>query len=250
MNGVQYSPWTAPITIIFFDGDQHAAVPVTRLHCRSSRSTRVPRMPGTPRARHGRSTVSAVMKSGTNSFHGDVFQISPAIPILTLARLLREHAGRPDSVTSSAVFSAALSRRTSCFSSWAIRGLSCVKNPVQAPTFVPTPAMLQGNFTTIASPACQVSDRSPWDRCSALSGGSAPNTINPGLFDPAAVKIAALLPQPTNPNGCGQFTYSHPAQRERSRSHDEVALRGLSVQRQAKPICVRNMLVKQIIAVP
>jgi Carboxypeptidase regulatory-like domain len=72
----------------------------------------------------------------------------------------------------------------------------------QVPTsniaYVPTAQMLAGDFTTITSPACA-------GRQINLSAPFANNRINPALFSPAAVNLAAKLPQTTDP--CGQIQY-------------------------------------------
>jgi carboxypeptidase family protein/TonB-dependent receptor-like protein len=72
----------------------------------------------------------------------------------------------------------------------------------QVPTsniaYVPTAQMLAGDFTTITSPACA-------GRQINLSAPFSGNRINPALFSPAAVNLAAKLPQTTDP--CGQIQY-------------------------------------------
>ena len=71
--------------------------------------------------------------------------------------------------------------------------------PTSSFQFVPTPAMLNGDFTAIASAACNtggaITLRTPF----------VGNKISPALFSPASVKLASLLPIPDNP--CGQVFF-------------------------------------------
>jgi TonB dependent receptor-like, beta-barrel len=75
----------------------------------------------------------------------------------------------------------------------------------QVPTsnirYVPTAQMLAGDFTTITSPACA-------GRQINLSAPFVGNRINPALFSPAALNIAAKLPKSDDPCGKVQFELS------------------------------------------
>lgn len=72
----------------------------------------------------------------------------------------------------------------------------------QVPTgnisYVPTAQMLAGDFTAITSPACA-------GRQINLSAPFVNNRINPALFSPAALNIAARLSQTTDP--CGEVRW-------------------------------------------
>ncbi len=75
-------------------------------------------------------------------------------------------------------------------------------NPVTAFRYVPTQAMLNGDFTAFASPQCnagrQITLRAPF----------VGNQVNPALFSPAAVNVAKYLPVATDP--CGQVQMGIP----------------------------------------
>jgi hypothetical protein len=77
------------------------------------------------------------------------------------------------------------------------------QRPASNIAFVPTPAMLAGDFTTFTSPQCnggrQVTLRAPYVN----------NRIDPALFSPAALNLARRLPATTNP--CGEITWDLPA---------------------------------------
>ena len=71
--------------------------------------------------------------------------------------------------------------------------------PASSFQFVPTAAMLAGDFTTIASAACNT------DGAIQLKGGFQGNKIDPSKFSPASVKLASLLPKTTDP--CGKVFF-------------------------------------------
>ena len=72
----------------------------------------------------------------------------------------------------------------------------------QVPTsqilYVPTAQMLAGDFTAVTSPACA-------GRQITLRGPFVNSRTNPALFSPAALNIAAKLPQTTDP--CGEVQW-------------------------------------------
>jgi hypothetical protein len=72
--------------------------------------------------------------------------------------------------------------------------------------YVPTAAMLAGDFTAFASPACNNG------RQVNLGGGIVNNRIDPARFSPAAVKLAGLLPKTDNP--CGETRFGVPDDRD------------------------------------
>src|SRR5262249_18484906 len=73
--------------------------------------------------------------------------------------------------------------------------------PPQSIAYVPTPAMLAGDFTAVASPACNNGRQITL----AASQGFVNNQISTTRFNPVALKIASLLP--TTADQCGQITY-------------------------------------------
>jgi hypothetical protein len=66
--------------------------------------------------------------------------------------------------------------------------------------FVPTPAMLAGDFTAFASPSCN------GGRQIALRAPFVNNAVSPSQFSPAALNLAAKLPKPVN--ACGLTTFA------------------------------------------
>src|SRR5262249_13866542 len=137
---------------------------------------------------HSGGTVNALVKSGTNDYHGDLFEF------------VRNGAFNARNAFASVTDS--LKRHQ--FGGTV--GGPIVKNRLfffggdqepplrQAPSaniaYVPTTAMLAGDFSSIASAACQARGR-----ISLKGGFDANNRINPASFSPAAVNIAKRLPQ-------------------------------------------------------
>ena len=154
---------------------------------------------------HAAASVNAVTKSGTNNFHGNGFEF------------LRDH--RLNSKSPFAAIGADGKRqddglrrnqfggtiggpiaRDKLFFFGGYQGTRLRFRPSDQIAFVPTAAMLAGDFTAFASPACNNG------RQVNLGGGFVGNRINPALFSPAGMNLARRLPTATDP--CGQITYT------------------------------------------
>ena len=154
---------------------------------------------------HSGAAVNAVTKSGTNRFTGTRSSSSA-----TGASTRRTRSRRSDptangsttacSATNSAARSAGRSCRTSSSSLAAYQGTTVRQQPAANIAWVPTPAMLAGDFTTFASPACN------GGRQITLRGGFVNNRIDPAQFSRAALNLVRFLPTTTDP--CGQVTYT------------------------------------------
>jgi hypothetical protein len=77
-------------------------------------------------------------------------------------------------------------------------------SPAATVAFVPTPAMLAGDFTAVAAPPCRAA---PVTLPASL--GFANNRIDPAKFNPISLNLEKYLPTPTDP--CGRITYAPPA---------------------------------------
>src|SRR5205085_8691661 len=82
------------------------------------------------------------------------------------------------------------------------QGTTLRQDPAVLTAFVPTAAMLTGDFTAFASGACNVG------RPITLRGPFVNNRIDPALFSKPAVTFAKLLP--STPDPCGKIIYSNP----------------------------------------
>ena len=145
---------------------------------------------------HSGAAVSAVLKSGTNALHGDLFEFVRNNTLngrdffaTTRDNLKRNQFGgtiggpiKKDQIFFFAGYQETTTRQSS----------------QSTLDFVPTPQMLAGDFTTFMSPACNNGRQ-----VAPLRGPFVNNQINPALFSPAALKIASRLPAATDP--CGRF---------------------------------------------
>ena len=97
-------------------------------------------------------SVSLVTKSGTNEFHGDAFEFVRN----GIFNARNTFAPSRDTIKRNQ-FGGVLGgpiNQTSYFSSAGTRARSCARILPISPSFVPTAAMMAGDFTTFASPAC------------------------------------------------------------------------------------------------
>ena len=152
-------------------------------------------------------TVGIATKGGTNSYHGDLFEF---------VRNHRFNATSPFASTNPKTgsryddglvrnqFGGVLGgpiAKDRIFFFGAFQGTRTTQTPADIITFIPTPAMLAGDFSTIASAQC----RAQGNLTLPASFGFVNNQISPSQFSPAAVAIAKKLPTTTDP--CGRVAY-------------------------------------------
>src|SRR5262249_49329364 len=82
------------------------------------------------------------------------------------------------------------------------QGTTLRQDPSDQTAFVPTPAMLAGDFTAFASAACN--GGSPI----TLRDRFTNNRVDPSLFSKPALKLASRLPTTSDP--CGKVIYGSP----------------------------------------
>ena len=154
---------------------------------------------------HSAASVNAVTRSGTNAFHGNAFEFlrdrrfNATSPFAAIGPDGR----RKDDGLRRNQFGGTLGGpivRDKLFFFAGYQGTATRVAPSDNLAYVPTPAMLTGDFTAFASPACnggrQINLRAPF------SG----NRIDPRLFSPAAVNLANRLPRTDNP--CGEIRFT------------------------------------------
>jgi hypothetical protein len=155
-------------------------------------------------------SVNAVTKSGTNALHGNAFEFlrdkrfnatSPFAGIGPDGK--RYDDGLKRNQYGGTIGGPIVRDRMFYFAGY--QGTQTRQTPPDLIAFVPTAAMLAGDFTTFASPQCQ-------GRQVNLGAGFVNNRIDPARFSPAALKLASFLPKTTDP--CGQITYSQPDDRD------------------------------------
>ncbi len=150
---------------------------------------------------HPGGAVNVITKAGTNSIHGDAFEflrnyVFNARNFFAPARdsLKRNQFG---GVVGGPVV------RDRVFFFAGFQGTTERTAPATVQAFVPTAAVLQGNFQTILSPPCQKSQIT----LNAASGATN-NIIPQGKLNPVALKFLSLLPVSADP--CGRILYGVP----------------------------------------
>jgi hypothetical protein len=149
---------------------------------------------------HASANVNVVTKAGTNELHGDMFEFlrnnalnSRDFFAPTRDTLKRNQFG--------GVIGGRIKRdKLFFFAGWQETLLHTT--PTSNIGYIPTAAVLAGDFTTFASPACNAGRQFNLSAALGFSG----NRISPALFSPAAQKIASILPT-GSADPCGKVTY-------------------------------------------
>jgi hypothetical protein len=168
---------------------------------------------------HSGASVNAVTKSGTNTLHGDVFEFlrdkrfnatSPFAQIDRSGRrrddgLLRN---QPGGTVGGPIV------RDKLFFFGGFQGTYLRRTEPDRISYVPTAAMLAGDFTAFTSPACN------GGRQIALRAPFVNNRIDPAQFSKASLFITGKLPTPDDE--CGKLTYSVPVDANEGQSVGKI----------------------------
>jgi hypothetical protein len=150
-------------------------------------------------------SVNAVTKSGTNAFHGGGFEFLRDRRFNApdhFAEFGPDGKQKDDGLRRNQ-FGGTIGGpivRDKLFFFGGYQGTILRQTPADNISYVPTAQMLAGDFTTIASPACN------GGRQINLGAPFVGNRIDPARLSPAARKVTALLPTTTDP--CGQVQFS------------------------------------------
>jgi len=154
---------------------------------------------GAQTGQHSAASVTVATRSGTNAFHGNVFEYVRNYNFngRTATALVRDSLKQNQF---GGTFGGAIIKNKLFFF---FGEQSTIKrsNPANNQGFSMTPAMLKGDFSVIASTQCQpkqIQLASPW----------VGNVLPQSLLDPIAMKIAALMPTSGQLNGCGLINYA------------------------------------------
>jgi hypothetical protein len=142
---------------------------------------------------HSGAQVNAMTKSGTNEYHGSLFEFvrndlfnARQYFSLTNSSLKRNQFG--GTIGGPVV-------RNKLFFFGGFQGTIIRSDPADRESYVPTAAALAGDFRAMTSAACNNGT------AVTLSAPFQNNQISPTLFSPAALNLAARLPKPLN--DCG-----------------------------------------------
>jgi hypothetical protein len=150
---------------------------------------------------HSGAAINAVTKSGTNQLHGDVFEFLRNGDL----NARNYFAAKRDTLKRNQ-YGGTLGGpiiRNKLFVFGAYQRTSVRSDPSTSTAYIPTPAVLAGDFTTVAGPVCN------GGRTIALaaSQGFVGNKIASTALNKVALKVAGLLPTSPDPSGCGKITY-------------------------------------------
>ena len=149
-------------------------------------------------AQNGRSAaVGAVTKSGTNQFHGDLFEF-----VRNDLFNARNYFATKNSTLKRNQFGGVIGGpivKNKLFFFAGFQGTTLRQDPADNEKFVPTAAMMAGDWTAFASPACNAG------RQIALRAPFVNNQINPALYSKAAVNLTNKFPKATD--ACGRVQY-------------------------------------------
>jgi len=160
---------------------------------------------------HAGAAVNAVTKSGTNSLHGNIFEFfrdrrfnatSPFAAIGPDGKRMDDGLRRNQYGGTAGGPIA----RDRLFFFAGYQGTNIRVNPTDNIAYVPTAAMLAGDFTAFASPACNSG------RPITLRAPFVNNQVDPALFSRLALNLSAKLPKTDNP--CGETKFGLPQQRD------------------------------------
>ncbi len=149
---------------------------------------------------HSGAAVNAVTKSGSNEFHGVLFEF-----LRNGALNARDFfASKKDSLKRNqfgGVIGGPIIKDKLFFFGGYQQNIQR-SDPAFNFAYVPTAAMLAGDFTTFASAACQGTARTL-----SAAQGFVNNRIAPALLNPVAVRMSATFPKPIDECGKVQFGY-------------------------------------------
>jgi hypothetical protein len=161
---------------------------------------------------HPGGVVNAVTKSGSNHWHGDLFEFIRNGDV----NAINYFAPRQDSLKRNQFGGTFGGRviRDKLFFFGGFQQSDIRQDPSGSTAFVPTAAALAGDFSALDGAGCQAKGVARVVN-DPTTGQPLPNDhINPSLFDPAAVALAKYLPQ--NASACGKVSYGIPVQSNES----------------------------------
>ena len=147
---------------------------------------------------HATATVNAVTRSGTNEFHGNLFEF-----VRNYKLNARDAFATKRDTYKRNQFGGVIGgpiKKDKLFFFGGYQRTSLRSDGVQNTAFIPTPAALSGDFTALASPAC-----SGTQKTLPSTLGFVDNKIDPSQLNKVAVAIAKTFPVTNDP--CGRTLY-------------------------------------------
>ena len=145
-------------------------------------------------------SVHVVTKSGTNEYHGNLFEFVRNGKFNARNTFASSRDTIKRNQYGGTIGGPILQDQLFFFAGY--QGTKIRQAPTQEFANVPSAAMLAGDFTAFASPACNR------DRQITLGAPFVNNRVDPALFSNAAMIVASELPQSSDP--CGEVIYGNP----------------------------------------
>src|SRR6266850_980079 len=150
---------------------------------------------------HSGGAVNVITKSGSNAFRGNGFEFfrHHAMNATDPFAIKDANGNRRDDGLKRNQYGATLGgpiAKDRLFFFLGYQGTNIRQLPTDNRAFVPTAAMLAGDFTAFTSPACNNG------RQINLTAPYVGNRVSPALLSPAALRISAKLPTSSDPLGC------------------------------------------------
>ena len=153
---------------------------------------------------HAGATVNAVTKSGTNQYHGDLFEFVRNGDLNARDFFAAKRDTLKRNQFGGVIGGPVLRRfRDKLFFFAGVQRTSLRSDGTQNTAFIPTPAAATGDFTALASLACNNGKQITLP----ASLGFVNNQISPALLSPVAVNIVKTLPVTPAGNLCGRTLY-------------------------------------------
>jgi hypothetical protein len=162
---------------------------------------------------HSAAAINAVTKSGTNEFHGDLFEFIRNGAV----NARNTFAATTDSLKRNQ-FGGTVGGpiiRNKLFFFVGLQTTLQRTAPATNIAFVPTAQMLAGDFTAVTSPQCNASGQQI-----TLRPPFAGNKVDPSLFSTPALNIVKFSGFPTSTDPCGQISFGR---RTNSNQYDSLA---------------------------
>ena len=148
----------------------------------------------------GGASVSVVTKSGTNQLHGTVFDFLRNDAFNARSYFATRNSTLKRNQFGGTVGGPFVENRLFFFGGY--QGTMLRQDPADQRSRIPTAAMLAGDWTTVASPACN------GGRQVTLGAPFVGNQVNPAMFSRPSVEIARrLLAEAPSPDPCGEVVF-------------------------------------------